>query len=463
MGAEAKKIEELEKKEKDLEAKVAELKQKQKEIEEEKANKLSGAGQTGVVVGNRSDSFEAKLLRTYGRKSVRDLMEVNVNNPSFRHVPYDYKAAMISIKEHIDINRIIAQTIYGGAKDKSEDKPAFVKEVFDTRYAKEELLPMLKAFDTASHPDWLPETVTSSYIDEFELEKQVPGLFREIRMNSNPFNLSVKTSNTVAKIVAELAALPADSFTTGKIVFDATKLAEHFPISTELDEDSAVDMLRIAREELTESQVRAKTEIIINGDDTATHMDNDTALGAANLAQKAQKGLRKLALDNSANGSVVTVSSGMTVAKLDEMRTAMGKFGVQVRDLCYVVSPTVYHQMVNLDEVSSVDQVGNAATLLTGALAFFRGIPIVIAEQVREDVSATGVNTNAGPNDKGVAHLVNKRRFFSGIRRPIRLRVMMDLPDQDRWLLSSLQRYDFKGHAQDAGEVSSVLAIDVVV
>jgi hypothetical protein len=145
------------------------------------------------------------------------------------------------------------------------------------------------------------------------------------------------------------------------------------------------------------------------------------------------------------------------------MRTAMGKFGVQVRDLAYIVSPTVYHQMVNLDEVSSVDQVGNAATLLSGALAFFRGIPIVIAEQCREDVSASGVNTGAGPNDKGVAYLVNKRRFLMGMRRPMRARVMLDLPDQDRWLLSSLSRWSFQGHAQGADEVSSVLAIDITV
>lgn len=458
MGEEAENLNDLETKMNDKLDKIS------KSLEQMKADRLSGAGQSTVVYGNRSDSLEQRVLDAFGRKSLKDLSEINVNDPyRWKHVSNEQKACIISLKENIDINRWIAQGLYGGRKDGSDERNAHCKQVLETRFAKEELIPMLKAFNTTDFSNWLPETVTAAYIDEFELAKQVPGLFREIRMNSNPFNLSVKTSNTTAKIATEGAALSADSFTVGRIVFDATKLSEYFPISTELDEDSAPPVLRIAREELIESQIRAITQINLNGDDSGTHMDNDTDGGAANLAQKAAKGLRKIALDNSGNGSVVTFSSGVTVAKLDEMRTAMGKFGVNVRDLCYIMSPTTYHQAVNLDDVSSLDQIGNNATLITGVLAFFRGVTIIIAEQVREDVAATGVNTLAGPNDKGVIHLVNKRRFMHGIRRPIRTRVMMDNADQDRFLLNSLQRYDFQGHVQDADEVSSVLGIDITV
>jgi len=348
----------------------------QKALEEQKSMKLSGAGQSHVVHGNRSDSFEQKCLQSFGKKNVQELFNINVAAPKrFDHVKPEYKSALISLKEAVDINRIIAQTRYGGAKDVNEDRPAVVPETLQTKFAKEELIPMLKAFSTTLQTDWIPETVTSSFIDEFELDKMVARQFREIRMNSNPYNLSIKTSNTEAKTVAEGASLVADSFTTSKIQFDATKFQEHYVIPTETDEDVAPDILRIAREELTESQIRAMEQVILNGDDSGTHMDDDTDGGAANLAAKAQKGLRKLALDNSANGSVITFSSGVTVAKLDEMRTAAGKFGIAVRDLVYIMSPTTYHQAVNLTEVSSVDQVGNAATLLTGALAFFRGVP----------------------------------------------------------------------------------------
>lgn len=443
--------------EKDLADRIEKI---SKKVEQEKAAKLSGAGQSGIVHGSRSDSFEQKLIQNFGKKSVNELLDVDCSLPKYSHVTPEYKSALISLKEAIEINRVIAQTVYGGAKDKSEDKPAYVKETLQTQFAKDHLIPMIKAFSTAAQVDWIPQAVSSSYIPEFELMKKVPGLFREIRMSTNPFNLPVKTSNTVAKIATEGAALQADSFTTGKIQFESTKFAEHFPISSEAGEDVLPDLIRIAREELVESQIRAMTEAMLNGDDSVTHMDNDIDGGASYLAQKSLKGLRKLAIDNSA---LVSVGSGMTVAKLDEMRTAMGKFGVNVNDLVYIVSPSVYHQMVNLSEVSSIDQVGNNATLLSGALAFFRGVAVCIAEQVREDVASTGVNTLAGPNDTAVAYLVNKRRFYTGMRRPLRIRVMMDLPDQDRWLLSSLTRWDFKGHAQSASESSVILAHNITV
>ena len=435
-----------------------------KHLEEEKAARLTGAGQQTQVYGNRSDSFEQKCLASFGRKHVNELFNINVAQPHrFDHVKPEYKSAIISLKEALDINRIIAQTKYAGAKDLNEDHPVHCKQTLETKFAREELIPMIKAFSTTLQTDWIPEAVSSVFIDEYQLERKVPQLFREIRMNTNPFNLSVKTSSTEAKLVAEGASLVADSFSTSKIQFDAFKLQEYYIVSSEVDEDVAPDILRIAREELTESQIRAMEQVMLNGDNSGTHMDDDTDGGAANLAAKAQKGLRKLAIANSANGSLVTFSSGVTTAKLDEMRTASGKFGIAVRDLAYIMSPTTYHQSVNLDEVSSLDRVGNAATLLTGALAFFRGAPIVISEKCRENVSASGVNTGAGPNDKGVIYLVNKRRFFVGMRRPIRIRVMPDLPGEDRFLLSSLTRWDFKGHAQGAGEVSSVLGIDITV
>jgi hypothetical protein len=94
-------------------------------------------------------------------------------------------------------------------------------------------------------------------------------------------------------------------------------------------------------------------------------------------------------------------------------------------------------------------------------LAAFRGIEVGISEFLRDDLSASGVNTGAGPNDKSTVLLFNKRRFYWGRRRPIRVRVQMDLPDQDRWLLASYQRLDFQGHPQSATEVSVVVGVDV--
>jgi hypothetical protein len=106
--------------------------------------------------------------------------------------------------------------------------------------------------------------------------------------------------------------------------------------------------------------------------------------------------------------------------------------------------------------------MGPLATVLNGALAAFDGIPIVISEYMRDDVAATGFNTMAGPNTFSRIALVNRTRFYWAVRRPIRVKAVMDpTPPADQWLIASWWRGDFKGHTQ--GSLSSGADVSVVV
>jgi hypothetical protein len=57
--------------------------------------------------------------------------------------------------------------------------------------------------------------------------------------------------------------------------------------------------------------------------------------------------------------------------------------------------------------------------------------------------------------------LVNMTRWYIGNRRPIQVRLMMDLPYQDRWLLASYRRVAFKGFDQSALETSVVYGYNI--
>ena len=459
---------ELTAEEKALNARLESIEKALKEKEQSTINNLSGGGGSYVPVGHRSNSFEQKALASFGCRSAKQLLEINTALPRYAHVDPAYRSAVKSLKETIDIARYTAQMFYDAPLDKGdrgENRPGnAVKNIMETNFAKDVLNPLVKSFGTGVADDggaWIPTAISSQFIEEFELERRVMRACRELPMPTNPWKLSIQKNVTTAKIATENTALTDDNFEADTIDFDATKLGEFYRLPEELNEDSAPPILAIARGEVAEAQMRALETIKINGDDSGTHQDDDTDGGAANLAEKTAKGLRKLGLANSANGSVVTFSSVVTTAKLDEMRKVMGKFGINVRDLMYAFSPAGYHQAVALDEVTSVEKFGPAATILTGALAAFRGIEVAISEFIRDDLAATGVNTGAGPNTKTTVLLFNKRRFYWGRRRPIRVRVQMDLPDQDRWLLASYQRIDFQGHPQSATEVSSVVGIDV--
>ena len=215
------------------------------------------------------------------------------------------------------------------------------------------------------------------------------------------------------------------------------------------------------RDEVVRAQIRAAEAAIISGDNDGTHIDSDTQAGAADLAEKAWKGLRRQALANSANGSTLDMgNAAVSHANLKTLRSRMGKFGSIPGDLLILAGPAVYMQLVGLDEVSTVEKFGPMATILKGALAAWQGIPIVNAEQFREDLNATGVYDGVTATRAGIL-MVNAKRWYMGQRRPIKVKVMPSLPAQDQWLMASYRRVDFQGHAQSATEKSVVYGYNI--
>jgi len=462
-------MEPQEKKIKDLEARVAKAEAAIANYENQQAALIANGGfQTNA--GSNGNSDEMRALRYFGCGSVKDLIQVNTAHEDFTHVPQELGHLVRQLKKDFDTSRMIQQVLHGETLDRGpvgdSDNFSNVKGILDGSYfAKHVLAPKLKAFSTTTNDDWVPTIVSSSYIEEFELDRQIAAQFRQVTMPSSPFDVPIQTDITVARKQAE-SCDPADniaaaSFGTGKITLEAEKLVEYMCLPEELNEDSAPQILSLVRSEVVRAQGRAVETAILNGDIAGTHQDSDVT--AAADARKSWDGLRKLALANSANGSVIDfLGAALTTAKLRDMRTAMGKFGVAERDLVWMVSSKAYHQMRALAEVTSVEKFGPMATILRGALSALDGVPIVITEYNRDDLNASGVYDGV-TTDLSEVKLVNRSRFMSGVRRPIRVRAVMDpTPPGDRWLVASWWRGDFQGHAQSANEVSIAQGINVV-
>jgi HK97 family phage major capsid protein len=439
-----------------LSGKFSEAKEKIATLESEKAALLTQP--------RRAEAMESNLIKSFGVNHVKDLLTVNVAHPRYAAVDQGHKLAAIELKKDMDIARFCAQMFYGEPMDR-DDGASQVKGILETGYAKQvDLVGRLKAFGTdvsGAGAEWIPTAISSQYLDEYQLAREVQKLFREMPMPTNPYRLPVKTNSTVARKATEGAAGTGANFGTSYIDFDANKLYEYYPITEELNEDSAPSVLEMGRMEVVESQIRAMETMILNGDSTATHMDSDVT--ASDDARKIRKGLRKLALANSANGSVVGFGSAVTKEKLLDLKSAMGKYGVNPRELAWILSSTVYNQVLALPEVMTVDKIGTQATILQGALAAILGIPLVVSEYMREDLNASGVYDGVTTNNSSLL-LVNHRQFMVGMRRPIRVKVAMDArPEYDRWQLVSYQRADFAGRAQGANEVSVAIGVDVSV
>jgi HK97 family phage major capsid protein len=450
----------------DLETKVKELETREKGI----ASVLS-TGVGPAVHGSRMDSDESRAMRAFGCSHVKQLMDVNTGDPKFRHVPHELKGLVMQLKQAVDVSRMMAQTFRGGEADVfgttgDTDKIGRVKSILDTRYAKNELVPRLKAFgSTVSNAgdEWVPTLISSTYIPEFELDFLLEGKFQQINMPSNPYDLAKQYGVTKARKIAESTAITDTNFSTDKIRFTATKSGEYYIMPEELTEDSAPDIMSAARDEVVRAQLRAWETAIINGDDDGTHIDSDTQAAAADVAEKFCKGLRRQALANSANGSTTDFSNAaVAVTGLRTMRARMKRFGVNPLELLWVCGPAVYAQLQVLDQVSTLEKFGPMATVLKGALAAYQGIPILVSQYAREDLNATGVYDGVTVNRAGLI-LVNTTRWYVGTRRPIKVKMQPDLPSQDRFLMASYQRKDFQGHVQSATELSVNYGYNIAV
>lgn len=422
------------------------------------------------VVHTRSKvgSDEQKCLSAFGTTEVAKLFNINVGEDKFKHVPEQMKGMVLELKRDLHTARTVAQMFYGDSKDymgatEEQDQFGRCKNILESNFGKNVLLPKLKAFGSVANADWIPTIVASQFIAEFELEKELVGNLRAIPMPSSPYDLPTAGGLTTARRSAENTTMTDSSFSTGKVRFEASKFAEYYIIPEEVNEDTAPGILEFARGELTQAHLRAFETATLNGTKIGTaHIDADTEALAADVAEKQYHGLRKYALDNSANGSTVDFgNAAITDANLRLMRRRMGKLAVNPKDCLWIAGAGSYLSMLGTDNVVTVDKLGPAAaTVVTGMLGAYQGIPIIQSGFMREDLNAAGIEDAITVDRTGLV-LVHRNRWYFGTRRPIRMALRPSKSADDRFEIASYSRVDFQGHPQTADEVGVVYGFNI--
>lgn len=449
-----------------LKAAIAKAKSELADKKEARLKAAKTGGKNNSTKGKMSDTMK-KSFRNFRVKTMGELISVNTASKKFAYLPQEEKDAIKALKEQVDI-ALIESSIFG-------------IDVVDTKAYQEELQFTLKAFGIESGNagfDWIPTEVSSSYIEEFNLERKISGLFTEIKMPTNPYDYPVQINGAIARKVAQASAGKKQEFGTGVITFRAQKLTSRFELPEELHEDSAVDVLRLLREELMEGQEKALEISILEGDKSGAlhHFTQlpDEAVGttiasiASESCETAFDGLRKRVL--ASTGSTAD-AGGLKVSepKLSEVRKKMGKFGVDPKPLAWVMGPMVYNDCVELDDVKTIEQYGGQATILSGELAKYNGMPIIVSEYFREDVDATGVNSAIAANNVlGSVMLVNRKRFWCAVRRPIQVRIENNKTEYDVTDLVSFCRKAFQGVLKEDGsnyatESSAAMLINLAI
>lgn len=297
-----------------------------------------------------------------------------------------------------------------------------------------------KAMDstTAGEGDeWVPTDWSAELIDRVRLERKVSALFDEIQMPTTPYELPALTADSTAYLVNEQTAddpatrtFTASKPTTAKQTMTAIKLGIRTNFSVELEEDSIIPILDVLKKNLAISMATGLEDAYINGDTAGSHMDANVT-NAADV-KKSWNGIRKAA-QAANNVSLSTFDS----TGLRSMRAKMAKYGVAPSKLAFICSARTYvKNFLQLAEVLTLEKYGPNASVLTGELARFDNIPIIVSELLLDDKNANGVN-DATTANKGVLLLCYRDGFLGGQRRKITLKDFDDVQNDQVALVIS--------------------------
>lgn len=288
-----------------------------------------------------------------------------------------------------------------------------------------------KAVVPSDLTNWAAEEFSNNVIEALELELMVANLFKTIQMPVNRQTLSIpaRTANLSAYLIAPAADAVASQIDDGKVSFTVKKMMAASVIADEADAELVAAVTDLTRAELVRALARGQEDACING---------DTAFATANSPKKMFNGLRKIGNANSVDMGGV----GITVAKINATRKAMGIHGINVNSLVLIVNPEVYFTLVGLPEFLTVDKYGSAATIMNGEVGKIFGIPVVVTSYIANNLETTGADhVTTGATTEAL--LVNKDYFAWCTRGGITLETDRTVINQTNTLVSS-RSLDFK-------------------
>lgn len=405
--------------------------------------KMTGAHTIAQIFGGRERSDTAPVTRGLNFAS---RAEVGM-------LPTETRLRLFALKKMISDVEIEACVMFKTANPS-------VGQMMDTWSFKNRLQATLKAFDVSDYAAFIADVHARFYFDEFEIPTLVGDLFDLMPMESATVSINGFTGRLMGRLETDSATFTAQYNTAADYTVNAKNCVVHTDITEDLNADSAPSVIEKLRKEVVMGIARSEERSYLDGDTTGSHMDTDVSAGTD--FRKAFKGIRKLGLANTANGSVVD-HGGDAPSKLlfANMLNAMGKFASEKGDLAWIVGPSVANALVTgaIPELFTAFAFGGPASNVTGQVPPVFGVKATESEWVREDLNASGVYEAAAT--KTWLALVKKSRIMRHLRAPLRVWAAPSLASSDKMLMSAKKRLSFSALPQSATELSIIVGINV--
>ena len=312
----------------------------------------------------------------------------------------------------------------------------------------EDLGAVLRVMTTSNYSEIMDEVLADTLWEDIVMAARVASTVQPTPMPSNPFRIPLGLGDPTWRKGTEATATTASDLTPGDVTLTATELVTEVQWSYTLDEDVIIQLMPTVRANIARSGGKVVDAFLLNADSSNAGNINlsDAAPPAdAYYLTDGQDGIRHLPLVDNTAMKVDAGGNALTDANIVAALTAMDKYAAAPNDVVIVTNVRTYMQGflkpgtgAPAEYLMTLDKIGRDAIVLTGQVAAYRGIPIILSDQLPL-TSADGTVTNAGPNDKGQVVIYNRTRWLLGFRRNLLVEVERDIRSRKFIVVASMR------------------------
>jgi HK97 family phage major capsid protein len=298
---------------------------------------------------------------------------------------------------------------------------------------------------TATGDELVPTGMATQLWDDIFLASRIAANLTRIDMPTNPFDVPLGLGQPTWRKGTENTATTASDLATAKSTLTATELVTEQNWSYTLDEDSAVAMAPTVRARLAQSGGEVIDAFALNADSTDAGTGNinlDDADPDADMyyLSAGQDGIRhQWLVDNTAQGKDAG-GDALIEGDISAALNLMGKYAIDPGQTAIICGAGTYLSgLLGLTNVMTVDKFGPSAVVLTGQLAAYRGIPIIVSASAPKTEADGKVSTTAGNNTLGQISIINRNLWYAGFRRQLLIEVDKLIQKRQYIMVTSLR------------------------
>jgi len=324
------------------------------------------------------------------------------------------------------------------------------------------LMQKTKAYNSTDWAAHIPTYFTNWTWEELELPLGLASMIPEVPMSSKIEEIPIERDHLFGKLAGETDTFEKQSTTATKAQMEAKNNTIRIQMYGDFLQDNLdPQIFDKQRMKTAKALARSVERAIINGDTTATHMDSSVT--DPKDFRRAFNGLRKIAIDNSGNGSLV--DGGGAGISLEVFQKLMKQLSpeCETENLMWIMPSRIWNAIVTgeIPEVLTTQNVGSNATLISGSMFPLFGIPAYKAGLFQKDLNASGVYDGVTTDLTGML-LADKSRLVVGTRQPIRFWIQPMMASDDSLECAAKTRHTFATAPQNADEVSVMYAHNIL-